>query len=89
MSNSYDWLKPKKEHPLEFFDLDPVKSEKEVIDRAKSAPYKVEVKVVNILARGICAYGHEIGDTFIFEGDSVRTVKSHAFRFKSTVDVHC
>jgi uncharacterized repeat protein (TIGR04076 family) len=78
-SNNYKWLKPKKSHLPEFFKLEPAYLEKEVVDRAKVAPYKVELKVVNILGSGICPYGHEIGDTFIFEGDTVKTVKSHTW----------
>jgi uncharacterized repeat protein (TIGR04076 family) len=79
MTDAYDWVKPKKEPLPEFFNLKPTYFEKEVIDHAKVAPYKVEVKVINVLGRGQCAYGNEPGDTFIFDGDDMKVVKSHAW----------
>ncbi len=80
MTSGYDWAKPKKGPLPEFFSLEPTYFEKEVIDQAKVAPYKVEVKVINILGRGICATGHEIGDTFIFEGNNIKVIKSHEWK---------
>lgn len=78
--NGYDWVKPKKNSLPEFFKLEPALTEKKVIDWAKLAPYKVEAKVINILGRGICATGHEIGDTFLFEGNNMKVIKSHEWR---------
>ena len=53
MTSGYDWAKPKKGPLPEFFSLEPTYFEKEVIDQAKVAPYKVEVTVINTLGRGI------------------------------------
>lgn len=78
--SGYDWVKPK-EGPLpEFFKMKPSDYEENPIDLAMIAPYKVEVKIVSILGRGLCAYGHMPGDTFLFEGDNMKVVKSHGWR---------
>jgi uncharacterized repeat protein (TIGR04076 family) len=31
------------------------------------------------MGRGLCAYGHMPGDTFIFDGDHMEVVKSHGW----------
>lgn len=71
-----DWVKPKEGPTPEFFRAKESDFEKRPVPLAKLAPYKVEVKVINVVGRGLCAYGHMPGDTFIFEGDHMEVVKS-------------
>ena len=78
--DNYDWVKPKEGALPEFYALEPAELEKEVIDRSEITPYKVEVKVINILGREICAYGHQIGDTFIIDGDNIQVINSNRTR---------
>lgn len=52
--------------------------EKRVIDTGESTLYDIQVKVLEILGRGVCPYGHKPGDTFMFEGDSMKVVKTSA-----------
>jgi uncharacterized repeat protein (TIGR04076 family) len=74
---SYEWLEPEAMDKL-FWSYTPCVWEKRVIDSSEACMYEVEVKVQEILGTGVCPYGHKAGDTFIFEGDGHRTVKSSA-----------
>jgi uncharacterized repeat protein (TIGR04076 family) len=75
----YEWVKPK-EGPLpDFFNLNASELEKKVVSMADIAPYKVEATVINIIGRGLCAYGHKIGDTYIFDGDNMEVVQSNGW----------
>ena len=76
MPGNLDWVKPKDKPLPEFYRRKPSYLESKVVDMAKLAPYKVEVKIVNVMGRGLCAYGHMPGDTFIFDGDDMQVVKS-------------
>jgi uncharacterized repeat protein (TIGR04076 family) len=73
----YEWLKEKAIDKT-FWNLPPFAWELTVKDLAESTKYLVEAKVVEILGRGACPYGHKPGDTFIFDGDSYEVVKSSA-----------
>lgn len=74
---SYEWLEANANDKL-FWSFDPCPWERRVIDSSEACMYEIEVKVQEILGRGVCPNGHKIGDVFIFEGDGFRTIKSSA-----------
>ena len=75
---SYEWLEEKAIDKT-FWRYPPCKWEMRPIDAAEATAYRVEVKVLEILGRGVCPHGHKPGDTFIFDGDSLpEVVKSSA-----------
>lgn len=73
----YDWLEEKAIDKT-FWKSEPFPWELKVKDLAESTKYLVEAKVLEILGRGVCPYGHKPGDTFIFDGDSFEVVKTSA-----------
>ena len=74
---SYEWLEEKAIDKT-LWKYPPGPWEKRVVDSGEAQVYKIEAKILEILGRGICPCGHKPGDTFIFDADTIETVKTSA-----------